>query len=172
MDHKWLKFLLISNAHTDSHDGFISDEQLQWIDSQCESARTNEHYVNLCMHVPTHSNRHPDRGWYVKPANGQVKLYETIGQYQEQIVAMLHGHFYNGIRGLKSQGGIHEICMPSILYNLDRNLEMQDAEGYNPLEFRPGYTIVTIENGLMTLAHKPLGAEVVITKDCELETFI
>ena len=167
VDHEWLKFVLVSNAHTDSHDGFITDAQLQWIESQCVAAKKQQQYVMLCLHVPVHANRHPDRGWHVKPEHGQTKLYDIIERHKQQIVAMFHGHFHNGIRGWKDDGGIHEVCMPSVLYNLDRGLEKQKAAGYNPLEFRPGYTMVTIDKGLMTLDYKPLGADVSINKKCE-----
>ncbi|MBT4692498.1 MAG: hypothetical protein HOB73_04065 [Planctomycetaceae bacterium] len=169
VDHEWLKFVLVSNARTDSHDGFFTDEQLQWIESQCIAASMQERYVMLCLHVPVHSNSHPDRGWYVKPENGQRELYDIIERHKQRMVAMMHGHFHNGIRGWNDDGGIHEICMPSVLYNLDRGLEKQKAPGYNPLEFRPGYTMVTIDKGLMTLDYKPLGADVSIDKQCRLE---
>jgi Icc-related predicted phosphoesterase len=169
IDHKWLKFVLVGNAHTDSHHGFLTDEQLKWIESQCHAAVKEQRYVMLCLHVPVHSNRHPDRGWYVKPENGQTKLYDIIKRYKQHIVAMLHGHFHNGVRGWKDDGGIHEICLPSVLYNLDRGLEKQKAAGYNPLEFRAGYTMITIDNGLMTLDYKPLGADVSINKKFEFD---
>jgi 3',5'-cyclic AMP phosphodiesterase CpdA len=167
VDHEWLKFVLVSNARTDSHDGFLTDDQLQWIESQCIAASKQGQYVMLCLHVPVHSNRHPDRGWYVKPEQGQTKLYEIISRHKQQIVAMMHGHFHNGIRGWKDDEGIHEICMPSVLYNLDRGLEKQKAPGFNPIEFRPGYTLVTIDKGVMTLDYKPLGAEVSINRKCD-----
>jgi Icc-related predicted phosphoesterase len=169
VDHEWLKFVLVGNARTDSHDGFLTDAQLQWIESQCVAATKQHQYVILCLHVPVHSNRHPDRGWHVKPEHGQTKLYDIIERYKQQIVAMIHGHFHNGIRGWKDDGGIHEICMPAVLYNLDRGLEKQKAAGYNPLEFRPGYTKVTIDKGLMKLDYKPLGADVSINKKCEFD---
>jgi hypothetical protein len=57
--------------------------------------------------------------------------------------------------------------MPSVLYNLDRGLEKQKAPGFNPIEFRPGYTLVTIDKGVMTLDYKPLGAEVSINRKCD-----
>jgi len=167
VDHEWLKFVLVSNARTDSHDGFLTDDQLQWIESQCIAASKQGQYVMLCLHVPVHSNRHPDRGWYVKPEHGQTKLYEIISRHKQQIVAMMHGHFHNGIRGWKDDEGIHEICMPSVLYNLDRGLEKQKAPGFNPIEFRPGYTLVTIDKGVMTLDYKPLGGEVSINRKCD-----
>jgi len=167
VDHDWLKFVLVSNARTDSHDGFLTEDQLQWIESQCVAATKQEQHVLLCLHVPVHSNRHPDRGWYVKPEHGQTKLYKIISRHKQRIVAMMHGHFHNGIRGWKDDEGIHEICMPSVLYNLDRGLEKQKAPGFNPIEFRPGYTLVTIDKGVMTLDYKPLGGEVSINRKCD-----
>ena len=38
VDLKWLRFLLLGNAHTDSHDGFLKKEQIDWIDRQCRDA--------------------------------------------------------------------------------------------------------------------------------------
>lgn len=66
VEHKWLRFLLLNNSRTDSHDGFLSGTQLAWIEAQCREAKQDGKYVALCMHVPAHTNRHPDRGWYVK----------------------------------------------------------------------------------------------------------
>ena len=83
VDHHWLRFLLLNNARTDSHDGFLSKAQLEWIEEQCERAGRDEKYVALCMHVPAHTNRHPDRGWHVKPANGQTELYEILKQHNQ-----------------------------------------------------------------------------------------
>ncbi|MFM8546559.1 MAG: hypothetical protein ACKODB_02890, partial [Betaproteobacteria bacterium] len=47
----------------------------------------------------------------------------------------------------------------SALYNQDRKLEEQKAPGYNPREFRPGYTLVSIENGTMTMRYRVTGAD-------------
>ena len=168
VDHHWLRFLLINNARTDSHDGFLSDQQLAWIDEQCHDAAKRDMFVAICMHVPAHKNLHPDRGWYVKPAEGQTKLYETLTRYKDRVLALLHGHFHNGLRGWDDHGPVHEICFPSVLYNLDRKLEDQNAPGYNPQEFRPGYTLVTIEAGAMTLSYKPVGAVALVSKSCKL----
>ena len=76
---------------------------------------------------------------------------------------MVHGHFHNGIRGWDDHG-IHEICLPSALYNLNRGLKEKGAPGYNPLEFRPGYTRVSLGNGKLALQYKPLGKDVEVQK--------
>ena len=54
------------------------------------------------------------------------------------------------------------------LYNLDRQLEAQHAPGHNPPEFRPGYTLVTLQKGEMRLAYKPVGAPVAVHHACRL----
>ena len=159
VDHHWLRFLLLNNARRDSHDGFLSNAQLNWIDEQCRQAEQDEKYLAICMHVPAHSNRHPDRGWYVKPANGQTRLYEILKTRQKQVLCLMHGHFHNGIRGWDDHAPVQEISFPSALYNGNRNLMEQKAQGYNVPEFRPGYTLVTIENQVMTMSYKPVGAE-------------
>jgi Icc protein len=169
VDHKWIRFLLINNARVDSHDGFLSEEQISWIDRQCTEAAQVRRYVVICMHVPAHRNLPPDRAWYVKPDNGQGKLYEMLKGHAGRVIAMMHGHFHNGIRGWNDHAPVHEICFPSALYNQDRKLEERGAPGYNPIEFRPGYTLVTIGNGQMTLRYKPRGAELSVSRTCGLQ---
>ena len=167
-DHRWLRVLLIGNAHRDSHDGFLTDKQIAWIDEQGRRAGQDGKLLSVCMHVPAHKNLHPDRGWYVKPENGQTDLYAVLGRHQQRVLAIFHGHFHNGVRGWEDHGPLHEICFPSALYNRDRNLEKQNAPGYNLKEFRPGYTLVTIKNQTMQLTYKPVGAEAIAKKQCRL----
>lgn len=167
VDHGWLRFLLLNNAHRDSHDGFLSEEQLVWLESQCAEAKRDDRFVGICMHVPAHPNKHPDRGWYVKPESGAAAFDELLKRYQDRVVAVMHGHFHNGIRGWNDRHGVHEICFPSALYNLNRGLEAKSAPGFNPLEFRAGYTLVSIREGAMTLRYKPTSGEPSIEKQCE-----
>lgn len=167
-DHKWLRVLLVGNARTDSHDGFLSRDQIAWIDGQCRDAAEREMYVAIAMHVPAHTNRHPDRGWHVKPDHGQKELYETLARHRDRILALMHGHFHNGIRGWEDHAPLHEIVFPSALYNRDRRLGQQKAPGYNLPEFRPGYTLVTIRDGAMALRYKPVGIGETAEKRCRL----
>lgn len=159
VDHDWLRFLLLGNARVESHDGFLSAAQLAWIDEKCAEAAAKGRFVILCMHVPAHTNGHPDRGWYVKPADGQKALYEIVTRHQRQILALFHGHFHNGIRGWDDHSPVHEILFPSALYNQDRQLEKQKAAGYNLPEFRPGFTQVVIEDGRMSLSYQVTGRQ-------------
>lgn len=159
VEHRWLRFLLLNNARRDSHDGFLSEEQVEWIERQCVEAAKQNMWVALCMHVPAHKNLHPDRGWYVKPEHGQTDLYGVLTRHAARVVALLHGHFHNGVRGWDDHGSLQEICFPSALYNLDRKLPQQQAPGYNLPEFRPGFTQVRIERGVMTLGYRPIGVQ-------------
>lgn len=154
---RWLRFLLLNNSRVDSHDGFLSEEQLAWLDGQCREAAANEQFVIVAMHVPAHTNFHPDRGWHVKPANGQTKFYETIARHKLRVLAVFHGHFHNGIRGWDDRAPVHEIAFPSALYNQDRKLAEQKAAGYNLPEFRPGFTAVEIADGAIRLRFVPVG---------------
>lgn len=157
VEQDWLRFLLLNNSRTDSHDGFLSKTQLAWIETQCREAKQDDRYVALCMHVPAHSNKHPDRGWYVKPEHGQQALYEIVSRYKDRVLCLMHGHFHNGIRGWDDRAPVHEIVFPSALYNRDRQLEEQKAPGYNLPEFRPGFTLLTIAGGVMRLRYQPVG---------------
>jgi 3',5'-cyclic AMP phosphodiesterase CpdA len=139
-----IRILLLNNSRTDSHDGFLSVEQLQWIRAQCTSAREQHLGVILAMHVPARTNISPDRGWHIKPQNGQRELYQIIKEHQERVIALFHGHFHNGLRGWHNDKDAPEISFPSALYNQDRNLEASGAPGFNPSEFRPAFSRVTI----------------------------
>lgn len=167
-DRHGVRFVLLGNAHPDSHDGFFTAAQLRWLDERCREAADKGLLVIVCAHVPIHANKHPDRGWYVKTENGQTEFYELAQRHRERLLAVLHGHFHNGIRGWNDHGTLHEVCCPSVLYNLDRRLEQQNAPGYNPVEFRPGYLLATLGDGQLTLRYKPLGADVSIAKKCHV----
>ena len=159
-DHRGIRFVLLNNSRRDSHDGFLTGKQIKWLAAQCREAAEKNLFIILCLHVPVHANKHPDRGWYVKPKDGQKAFYEICARHRKHILATFHGHFHNGIRGWDDHDGLHEILFPSILYNLNRGLEAKGAPGYNLPEFRPGYTLVTMEGRKMMLQYKPLGAEV------------
>ncbi len=158
-DHEWLRVVLMNNSHTDSHEGFFTYEQLTWLARTCDEAASKNLRLLICTHVPVHTNAHPDRGWYVKPANGQPTFYETMKKHESRIIGLFHGHFHNGLRGWDDHKPVHEVLFPSALYNQDRTLEEQKAPGYNPREFRPGYTLVRIENDMMTLMYCVTGSE-------------
>ena len=163
-----IRFVLLNNAHSDSHDGFITGKQLAWLEAQCGKAQAQSQFIIFCLHVPVHANKHPDRGWYVKPQHGQKPFYEICRQYRDRVVATFHGHFHNGIRGWDDHGSLHEIIFPSALYNLNRRLEEQKAPGYNLNEFRPGYTLVALEGRKMTLKYKPTEAKATAEKQFDL----
>lgn len=157
VDHGWVRFLLLGNARFGDHDGYLSVDQVAWVDRQCTEAGNQDRFVILCMHVPAHDNRHPDRGWFIKPESGQKQLYEIVTRHADRILALFHGHFHNGIRGWSDHAPVQEILFPSALYNQDRRLEEQKAPGYNLADFRPGYTKVTIEDGQMKLKFQVVG---------------
>lgn len=165
---RWLRFLLLNDSRTDSHDGFLTEEQLGWMETQLREAERDDAFAALCLHVPVHTNRHPDRGWYVKPENGQRELYEIVRRHRDRLLCLMHGHFHNGVRGWEDHSPVHEIVFPSALYNRDRRLVAQNAPGYNLSEFRPGYTQVTIADGQMRLRYQPVGAAEPAKKSCRL----
>jgi hypothetical protein len=162
-DHGGVRFLLLGNAHRDSHDGFITAEQIAWLDKQCGEAAAKDLRIIVCCHVPVHANAHPDRGWFVKAADGQAAFYELAKRYADRILACFHGHFHNGIRGWRDRGSLVEVLFPSICYNQDRKLEEHiktgTAKGFYVDELRPGYVLATLGKGRLTLRYKPLGAE-------------
>ncbi len=162
-DHGGVRFLLLGNAHRDSHDGFITPEQIAWLDKQCGEAAAKDLRIIVCCHVPVHANAHPDRGWFVQPADGQTAFYELAKRHAGHLLACLHGHFHNGIRGWRDHGNLLEILCPSVCYNQDRKLQEHiksgSAKGFFVEELRAGYLLATLGKGRLTLRYKPLGAE-------------
>lgn len=170
-DHKGIRFILCNNSRRTSHNGFLKEEQLKWIAEQLQGAAKKNLFAILCMHVPAHGNRHPDRGWYIKPEDGQTRLYALLKKHKDRALALFHGHFHNGIRGWDDHHGIQEILCPSALYNLDRGLTAKKAPGYNLNEFRPGFVQVQISPKGMRLRYKPVGAKPKAEKQCQIQAF-
>ena len=156
-DHEWLRVVLLNDSHTDSHEGFLTREQLDFLSRQLQGARESAKAVIVAMHVPAHDNKHPDRGWHIKPKNGQTEFYELITAKNSPVLALFHGHFHNGLRGWDDRKPIHEISFPSALYNQDRKLEEQKAPGFNPLEFRPGFSAITLRKDKLLIDYRVTG---------------
>ncbi len=168
VEHQWLRFLLLGNARRDSHDGFLADGQIEWLADQLGQAERKGQYAMICMHIPAHDNKHPDPACYVKPEHGQTKLYDLLKRRGERVLALLHGHFHVGLRGWDDRKSVQEIVFPSALYNNDRGLTKQKAPGYNLPEFRPGYTLARIKDGVLNLRYQPVGSDRAAEKACEL----
>jgi predicted phosphodiesterase len=165
VDYDWLRLVLMNNSHRDSHLGYLTESQLAWIDEQLADAASQDLLAILCMHVPAHTNKAPDRGWHIKPADGQTRLYEILQKHQGRVLALFHGHFHNGLRGWDDAAPVHEICFPSALYNQKRGLEEAKAPGYNPDEFRPAYSLVALGAGKMHIQLRVVGAGDALARD-------
>jgi Icc-related predicted phosphoesterase len=167
-DHQGVRFVLLNNSRTDSHNGFVSQDQIQWLTRQCTEAANRNLFLILCMHVPVHENRHPDRGWYVHPNDGQTAVYDLIREHRNRVLALLHGHFHNGIRGWDDHAPLQEISFPSALYNQDRRLAAQQAPGFYLPELRPGFVRVSLNRMGMLLSYRPVGVEQATQRQCAL----
>ena len=164
VDHDWLRVVLVNNARRTSHDGFFEQEQLDWLEEKCQAAAGENRVLLICCHVPVHTNRPPDRAWYVKPEHGQKRFYEILSRFNGRVAGIFHGHFHNGLRGWDDRAPLHEICFPSAVYNQNRGLEAKDAPGYNPEEFRAGYCLAALGDGKLTLNYQPTGEDAAVTK--------
>jgi 3',5'-cyclic AMP phosphodiesterase CpdA len=168
VEHEWLRILMINNARRDSHFGFITAEQIEWLTKQCELAAQKDQLILFAMHVPVHTNQKPDRGWYVKPENGQESFYELMKKHEKQVIALFHGHFHYGLRGWDDHRPVHEVSFPSALWNADPHLDQTALNGYHPIEFRPGFTCVKIRNNAIELRFHNVTDGVLIKKDLPL----
>lgn len=163
VDYGGVRFVLFNNAHRDSHLGFITTEQIQWLGRQCAEAKKKGLKIVIGCHVPIHSNKSPDRGWYVKPKDGQTAFYELQQQYAGSMLACFHGHFHNGIRGWRDHQQTVESLFPSVCYNQKRGLKERIAEGkatgFFVDELRPGYVLAELGQGELKLRYKPIGQD-------------
>lgn len=163
LDAGGIRFVMFNNSRRDSHDGFISTPQIEWLGKQFADADSKGLKLVVCCHVPIHSNKHPDRGWYVKPNQGQTAFYELQRQYADRLLVCFHGHFHNGIRGWRDHGRTVETLVPSVCYNQRRDLKAQlaagAATGFYVDQLKPGYLLATLGAGRLRLQYKPLGQD-------------
>ena len=79
------------------------------------------------------------------------------------LIASLHGHFHNGIRGWRDHGEMVETLLPSVCYNQSRglaeHLQAGRADGFFVDELRPGYVLAELGQGRLKLQYKPLRHE-------------
>jgi 3',5'-cyclic AMP phosphodiesterase CpdA len=167
-EHQGVRFVLMNNSRFKDPSGFVTADQLKWLQQQCDDAASKNLFIILAMHVPIHDNRGPDPGFYVKPADGQAALYKLLAQHRDRFLATMHGHFHCGLRGWDDHGPLHEIIFPSALFNVNYKIAEQKAPGYNLPEFRPGYTLVRLNAAGMTLTYQPVGVKEGKTKVCVL----
>jgi 3',5'-cyclic-AMP phosphodiesterase len=170
-DHEGVRFLLLNNSRTGSVDGFITPAQVTWLAQQSEEAVAKGLFLILALHVAVHANKPPDPGFYVKPENGQQEFYTLLSRHKDRVLALLHGHFHCGLRGWDDHAPLHEVIIPSALFNRDYRLTAQKAPGYNLPEFRPGFVLTSIGPAGMTLRYKPVGVAETRDKVCPLAQF-
>jgi hypothetical protein len=124
------------------------------------------------MHVPAHDNNdHAVVGSHVKPEHGQKELYAIVDRHKSRVLALLHGHFHCGLRGWDDRGPLHEIVIPSALFNRNLMLETRQSAGYNLSEFRPGYVLATLDTDGLALRYKPTGVDDAIKRKLPLKQF-
>src|SRR5437588_507209 len=113
-----MDFIVVSDTHLGRQD--TEAAQKIWTKTAAErtaAAVARSLFLLLCAHVPVHTNLNPDRGWYVKPENGQTEFYQIIKKHESRVLALFHGHFHNGLRGWDDHALVHEVVFPSALYN-------------------------------------------------------
>lgn len=146
------RFVCFRDSRISSHLGFVTREQIEWIQKQIDKATEKKQQVVLVSHIIYHRNLHPDVGWWIR--NGEREFGEMLKANQKSLCAFFAGHFHCGLRGWNDSFGIHEVVLPSTSWNRDRGL--QKAPGYALDEFRIGYVLADVYNDRMVLKYKPL----------------
>ena len=155
VDHKGWRFILFQDTRTDSHQGTVTAEQTAWIGRQLKEAAEKKLRAILCAHITAHPNKHPDTGWWVR--TGGKELRDAVKARRGTAVAWLAGHFHCGLRGWSDLAGVHELVLPSTVWNVNRKLE--GAPGFALREFRRGYTLVELHADRLAVRYKPIGAD-------------
>ena len=168
VEHEWLRFLLLNNARRDSHDGFLSDRQLAWLDDQISQAERQGQYAIVCMHVPAHDNKHPDVGWYVKPEQGQTKFYALLKRRRAARAGAVPWPLPRRPPRLGRPRARSRNRFSFGIYNNDRRLAEEKAPATTCRNSAPGFTTASIKAGTLTLRYKPVGDERATEKQCRL----
>ena len=162
IDHKGWRFILFNDANTNSHDGFITDAQFDWIEQKIEEASAKKMKSILITHVAGHKNLHPDVGWWIKDDNGGKRLAGIFEKHRAAMPVFFSGHFHCGMRGWDDRYGVNEVIIPAIAWNTNRKLE--SAPGWCIAEHRSGYVLAEFQSNAIILKYKPVGADVAAEK--------
>jgi len=149
------RFVFLQDTRLDSHDGAVTAAQVAWLAAQAAEARAGGQRVILCTHITRHPNEKPDMGWYVR--TGADELAAWLEANRGTVAAILSGHHHCGLRGWSDAGGVHEVLVPSLCWNFDRDLSK--APGFSLPEQRRGYVLADLAPERLALCYKPLGAE-------------
>jgi 3',5'-cyclic AMP phosphodiesterase CpdA len=162
VDADGVRLVLFQNSRVDSHKGFLTPEQLSWIDAAVAEAEADGRRSILLCHVPAHRNVSPDRGYYLDDANGGSAFAELLERRRRAILAVFSGHNHCGLRGWDDRG-VPEVIVTA-LGGVGNNRDLTKAPGWHlgPQGSQPnGYTQVAVHEAAVVVRYKPVGADVV-----------
>jgi 3',5'-cyclic AMP phosphodiesterase CpdA len=155
------RFICFRDAQPNpGHMGVVTLDQVKWISDQLDQARRDGRRALLFAHVVHHENQKPDHGWMI--SSGRKEFTEMMTAHEKTIAAFIAGHHHVGLRGW-SDSTVHEVMLPSNCWNFETDLS--GAGGYSYPERRPGYVLAQLSADRITLAYKPLGQPVSVTKE-------
>lgn len=162
VDADGVRLVLFQNSRTDSHKGFLTPEQLPWIDAAVAEADAAGRRSILCCHVPAHRNVSPDRGYFLDDANGGTEFAGLLERRRKSILAVFSGHNHCGLRGWDDRG-VPEVIVTA-LGGVGNKRDLSKAPGWHlgPQGSQPnGYTQVAVHEAAVVIRYKPVGAEVI-----------
>jgi predicted MPP superfamily phosphohydrolase len=169
-DRPPFRFIGFNSANTNSHTGYVTPAQLAWLDIQLAAAEKADLRAILFTHVPRHKNLHPDRGWWIKDADGGQGLRELLHKHRPAVAALFAGHMHCGLRGWQDLDSIPEILVPALggIGNARRKWDPAAMEGWVLEEFRNGYLLADVFPDAIRFTYKPLGVPSSVTTNISL----
>ncbi len=156
VDHPPLRFICFRDAKPNpAHDGIVTPEQLEWLQSQIDDASKLKLDVILWSHIAYHANSSPNRGWVIK--DGRDEFGKLLERNRKSVRAFITGHYHFGLFAWHENhetGPMSHVVLPSTSWNEDHKLK-----GHVDLlanDYRPGYTLARFEPGGLVLQFKPI----------------
>lgn len=162
VDAEGVRLVLFQSSRVGSHAGFLTPEQLDWIDEAVVAAEAAGRRSILLCHVPTHPNGHPDRGYFVHDEHGGADFARLLDRRRRGIVAVFSGHNHCGLRGWDDRG-VPEV-ITTALGGVGNRRDLTKASGWHlgPQGSQPnGYTQVAVHEDAIVVRYKPVGADVI-----------
>lgn len=159
VDRPPLHFICFRDAKPNpAHDGIVTADQIDWLQSQIDAAAKQNLDVILVSHIAYHANSSPNRGWVI--ADGRDQFGKLLDRNRKSIRAFVTGHYHYGLfawHEVTDGSPMSHVVLPSTSWNEDHKLA-----GHVDLlakDYRPGYTLARYESGELVLRYKPIGID-------------
>jgi len=167
IDRPPYRFICFRDAKPNpNHDGAVTAEQVQWIQSCIDEAKQHELRVILVAHIIHHANKSPNRGWVI--LDGRPEFDRLLEKNAGTIAAFFAGHYHFGFLGWQdapagAKAKVAQTVLPSTSWNEDHHLKRNVQ--FIVEDYRAAYVLAEASAQKIVLKYKPIGAAVAGTTE-------